>query len=273
MSVALRSFVSVLRNPGLRRLQLAWGLWVTVDWACTVAISVFAFSQGGPAAVGLLNLVRMLVAAITAPFTSGLGDRLPRRRLLVLVEVTLALILACCAAAILFHLPGAIVYALAVAFTIAAAPFRALQGALLPRLAQTPNELTASNLVGSTMEGAGTLIGPVLAGSLLVLGRPAGVFGVIAALSVVAALLVNGIATSPSVRLRPAPRSILAEATAGFATLARERDVRFLVSLFSAQTLVRGALNVLIVVVAVDTLHFGAGASACCSPPWAPEGS
>jgi hypothetical protein len=93
MTTAVRAFLAVLRNPSLRRLQLAWGCWTTVDWAFTVAISVFAYSRGGAPAVGLVNLVRLVLAAVTAPFTSGLGDRFPRRLLLVQVETTLCVIL------------------------------------------------------------------------------------------------------------------------------------------------------------------------------------
>jgi len=247
----------VVGNPGLRRLQLAWGGWVTVDWAYTVAISVFAFSRNGPAGVGLVTLIRLLPAAASAPFTAGLGDRLPRRLLLLLEELMIGLILAATAIVAMVRGPDALVYALAVLLAIVSAPFRAYQGALLPTLAQTPDELTASNLVGSTVEAAATLIGPALAGVLLGLIGPTAVFWVTAAVSLVSAISILGIPRAAPVRWRGRRRKFFEEIVAGFTTLAQERDVRLLVSLFIAQPFVRGALNVLIVVLAIDGLRLG----------------
>jgi MFS family permease len=255
--VAVRAFLAVVGNPGLRRLQLAWGGWVTVDWAYTVAISVFAFSRNGAAGVGLVTLIRLLPAAASAPFTAGLGDRFPRRFLLAIEEVLTCLILATTAIVTMAGGPDVLVYALAVVLAIVSAPFRAYQGALLHTLAQTPDELTASNLVGSTVEAAATLVGPALAGILLGLSSPTAVFWVTAAVSLTAAISILGIPRAAPVRWRGRPRKFLAEIVAGFTTLARERDVRLLVLLFIAQPFVRGALNVLIVVLAIDGLRLG----------------
>ena len=230
---------------------------MTVDWAYTVAISVFAFSRNGPAGVGLVTLIRLLPAAATAPFTAGLGDRFPRRLLLVVEELTIGLILVTTAMVTMVRGPDLLVYALAVALAIVSAPFRAYQGALLPTLAQTPDELTASNLVGSTIEAAATLIGPALAGVLLGLASPTAVFWMTAIVSLAAAVSVLGIPRAAPVRWRGRRRKFLEEIAAGFTTLARERDVRLLVSLFVAQPFVRGALNVLIVVLAIDGLRLG----------------
>jgi MFS family permease len=273
VGVAVRAFLAVLGNPGLRGLQLAWGGWVTVDWAYTVAISVFAFSRNGAAGVGLVTLIRLLPAAATAPFTAGLGDRFPRRLLLAGEELIIGLILAMTAIVTIVRGPDLLVYALAVALAIVSAPFRALQGALLPTLAQTPDELTASNLVGSTVEAAATLIGPALAGVLLGLASATAVFWVTAVISLAAAVSVLGIPRAAPVRWRGRRRKLSEEFVAGFTTLARERDVRLLVSLFVAQPFVRGALNVLIVVLAIDGLRLGTRGSAGSSRRLALAGS
>jgi MFS family permease len=230
---------------------------VTVDWAYTVAISVFAFSRSGAAGVGLVTLIRLLPAAATAPFTSGLGDRFPRRLLLALEELTISLILVTTAIVTMVRGPDVLVYGLAVVLAIVSAPFRAFQGALLPTLAQTPDELTASNLVGSSVEAAATLIGPALAGILLGLASPTAVFWLSAVVSLAAAIAILRIPRAASVRWRGRQRKFVEETVAGFTALARERDVRLLVSLFSSQTVVRGALNVLIVVLAIDGLRLG----------------
>src|SRR3954469_6177995 len=92
-------------NPGLRRLELAWGGFYVGDWAFVVALSVYAYDQGGALAVGVVGLVRMLPSAFAVPFTSVLTDRFSRHRLLAAVHATRALTLA--AGAILIATGGA----------------------------------------------------------------------------------------------------------------------------------------------------------------------
>ena len=53
------------------------------------------------------------------------------------------------------------------------------------------------------------------------------------------------------------PEHILRDTFAGFGTLAADRDPHLLVGLFVAQTFVRGLLNVLIVVTALELLDLG----------------
>src|SRR4051812_50013187 len=81
-------------NPGLRRLELAWGGFYVGDWAFVVALSVYAYHHGGALAVGVVGLVRMLPAAFAVPFTSVLTDRFPRHRLLTLVHAARAVTVA-----------------------------------------------------------------------------------------------------------------------------------------------------------------------------------
>jgi MFS family permease len=73
---------SSVRNPDVRRVQLAWGAAIAAEWAHFVALGVFAYEEGGAAAVGVAGLVRLLPAAVLAPFAASLGDRFPRERFL-----------------------------------------------------------------------------------------------------------------------------------------------------------------------------------------------
>src|SRR5262245_5604775 len=72
---ALAGLVAVFRNRNIRRLELAWGAAITAEWAHFVALGVFAYDQGGTAAVGIAGLVRLLPAALVAPFAASFGDR------------------------------------------------------------------------------------------------------------------------------------------------------------------------------------------------------
>jgi hypothetical protein len=48
------------------------------DWAYAIAVAVYAYDQGGPAAVGLLGVVRYVSMALVLPLASTLADRYPR---------------------------------------------------------------------------------------------------------------------------------------------------------------------------------------------------
>ena len=75
---AARALQDVFASAPLRRLQLAWAGSVLGGWAYLVALGVYAYDEGGAAAVGLVGLIRMIPAAIAAPFTASLADRFSR---------------------------------------------------------------------------------------------------------------------------------------------------------------------------------------------------
>ena len=58
-----RSLRDVFRNPGLRRLQLAFAGSIVGDWAYAVAVAVYAYERGGPTAVGVLGVIRYVSLA------------------------------------------------------------------------------------------------------------------------------------------------------------------------------------------------------------------
>jgi hypothetical protein len=66
-------------------LSFAWGAAITAEWAHFVALGVFAYDAGGTVGVGIAGLVRMLPAALVAPFAASLGDRVPTHSLSSLV--------------------------------------------------------------------------------------------------------------------------------------------------------------------------------------------
>src|SRR5580765_8609369 len=74
-------------NPNLRRIQLAGLGSVMGLWAYGVALAVYAYEADGAKGVGIVTLVRAIPAALSAPFTSTLADRLPRVRFMALTNV------------------------------------------------------------------------------------------------------------------------------------------------------------------------------------------
>jgi MFS family permease len=258
---ALAALTAAVRNRDIRRVELAWGVAIAAEWAHFVAFGVFAYEQGGASGVGIAGLVRLLPAALVAPFAASLGDRFPRERFLLVMTLLASAALAGSAVAFYANLE-LLVFAFAAVLGLAVTLIRPALQALLPSLARTPEELIASNAATSTIESLGTLLGPVLAG-LLVAGADAGlVFAIGAGALALAAIplwrvRVEGRAGLP---LAVDEGGALQVLSAGFRTIARARGARLVVALIVAQTFVRGCLNVLIVVVAFRVLDAGAEA-------------
>jgi MFS family permease len=247
---------SALRNPNIRRAELAWGAAIAAEWAHFVAFGVYAYDVGGPAAVGLAGLVRLLPAAIIAPFAASLGDRFPRERFL--LALTLVASVALGASAIAFVLDvESLVFAFAALLGFAVTLIRPALQALLPSLARTPEELIASNGATSTVESFGTLVGPLLAGVLVSVADAGVVFALGALAFLVGAVLLLGVRVEGRVSLVAPGESARKALAAGFGAIARLPRVRLVVSLIFAQAFVRGCLNVLIVVAAFEVLDGG----------------
>jgi MFS family permease len=253
------AFKEVVGNPDLRRLELAWAFAIIGHWAYTIAVSVYAYEVGGSSAVGLVFALRLFSAALVAPFAGMLADRY-RRELILLGSSLIRIVLMGAAAVCVFlDTSPVVVYALAVAAAIATAPFRSAQAALMPALAKTPSQLTGANAVVSTIESLAIFVGPALAGFLLAVTSAGVVFAVNAAMLAVTAVFVARI-RAPRVKKDPEIEAgtIVAEALAGFRVIGRDPPLRILTALLAAQTLILGALEVYIVVMAFELLDQGA---------------
>lgn len=254
---SLHSFGQIFGNPDIRKIELAWAGSVLGHWAYGIALAVYAYEQGGAPAVGLVGLIRFLPPAIVGPFTAMLADRFRRERVMVIADLTRAVLLGAAAVTIAMDGPPALVYALAGLVAVAFSAIRPAQAALLPSLARSPAELTAANVASSTIESVGVFGGPALGGILLAATSSSVVFAAAAVGFVYSALLVSRVSARPAPEPRREGRNILREFSAGYVTVAREPNLRVLVLLFVAQTFVAGALNVLIVVAALQLLDLG----------------
>jgi MFS family permease len=256
---------AVWSNEAVRRAQLALAGSTIGNWSYSVAFSVLVYDRAGATWVGLAQVFRLVPAALAAPFLASLVDRYPKQRVLFLTDAARALIMTgfCICAALtgpLFVLIG-----LATVNTLVGTLFWPAQGAMLPTLTREPEELTACNVAQSTIESTGSVIGPALGGAALA------AFGTTLAFLVpVVAYTLSAIAVT-----RVHPRSAAAATAsaegggeaagdepshgvlAGLAAILRNGDVRVLVSLYGAQVLVCGALNVLTVVAALELLQAG----------------
>ncbi len=254
-----RAFRDVFRNPGLRRIELAWAASILGTWAYGIAVVVYAYEQGGATAVGVVGLARWVAAAIASPFAAILGDRYDRRWVMASSDIARAVLIGGAALAVFADAPPIVIYVIAGGVSVVATAFRPAEAALIPSLARTPEELTAANVAASTIESVGIFGGPAIGGLLLAAAGTGVVFLVTGGAMLWSAFLIAQI--RPGIEAEDSgerePVSVLDELLAGFRAIARERRTRFLVGLFSAQTFVDGMLSVLIVVIALKLLDTG----------------
>ena len=242
-------------NGDIRCAELAWGATISAEWAHFVALGVFAYGHGGSTAVGIAGVVRLLPAAVIAPFASSLGDRFRRERFL------LGLVLAG-GAALVVSAAGAlmgdriVVFGAAAVVGICSTLFRPALAALLPSLARSARELIAANGASSTVESLGTMFGPLGASVLVAFADVTAVFSVAALVLLASAVLLVRVSAEGSTRLASSKAGL--GVWQGFVAIGEVPGARLLVGLIAAQTFIRGCLNVLLVVTSYEVLHRGA---------------
>jgi len=262
-------FRLVLSNPRLRRVVLAFGAFNLADWARWLAVLIYAFERGGAVEAGAISLLQLLPAAVIAPIGAALGDRFPRERVLLLSYVLQAILMLGTGAAVLAGATPVLVYGLAILGASAITLTRPAHGSLLPWIARTPAELTAANAASGTMEGLGILAGQAMAGVVVQLAGPGVALLLAGTIAATAALAVVGLRVPKRARAAPvvadperdAPGhggGLAAELVGGLVAVARFRGPRTVVLLLGAAAVVWGALDVLLVVLALDVLNAGA---------------
>ena len=261
------SLAIVFRRAPLRRLNLALAGSLIGDWAYMTAVAVWAYDVGGASAVGIWSTIRLAMMAVVAPFGSAMADRMSRKTLMVVCDVSRAVLVLAAAALVEWDGPVAAVFVLATLSPLFGTAFRPAQLSLTPSLVENPQELTAANGVGSTLESLAFFVGPAIAGFLLAVADVATVFVLNAATFVLSAVLVAGIRTAssapapvaPDPDLPPEPKvGFLTEAMEGFRVVWRSADLRLVFAIYSAQTVVAGASFVFAVSIAFDLTDLGA---------------
>ncbi len=245
-----------LRNRSLRRVELAYGLFIGAEWAVWVAFLVYGYTHGGASAAMTIALLQVVPTAILAPVLGMLGSRHGPKR--VLFAGYLAETVAMVAACLLIQLsaPRWTVFAVSVLVSVAITLARPAQAALLPAIVHTPDELTASNVLAGWSESAWKLIAPALIGVLLALHGPALAISGTALMALAAALLVAPV---------PGPASMQAgeesdrQFRSSLSVVLHDPALRVLLGAQGFYQVLTGATDFLMVILALSILHIGQG--------------
>lgn len=259
---------AVFRNRNLRRIELAFAGSVIGDWAYATAVTVWAYDVGGAKAVGIWGAVRLVAMAITSPIAAGLTDRLPRKGVMVVADLARAVLVVGATLCLFADTPAAPIFVLATVVALIGCVFRPAQAALMPSLADTPEQLTAANGASSTFESVGFFLGPALGAMLLTVASTEAVFLVNAGTFIWSMLLVLGVRPrSDAAPDEPTDddadeeteqgHGALAEMAAGFTTIFRDPSLRVVTIIVSLQTIIAGASAVFGVLLAVEVLETG----------------
>ena len=266
-----RSLGDALATADLRRLQLAWTAASVGGWVFFIVLAVYAYNEGGATAVGVAALARMVPAGLAAPLAGVVVDRRSRREVLILITAGRGLVLAGIAVAVGAGAPLAVVLVLSALFTALQTAHRPAQAALLPALAETPRQIAASNAVWTAVDSAGFLLGALLGGVLVGATSTETAFLVTAGLFAVAAWPLARIPRDPvpGYRDHEDEEGPLEELGSGFRTVVGDPSLRLLVGVLSCSTFVEGAVDVLVVLVAIELLDLGDSGVGWLNSAWA----
>jgi MFS family permease len=246
-------FRSLAGNRALVRVVVAYALFIITEYSVWLAMLVYAYRQGGATVAGLIAIVQLVPAAALAPFAAAVADRWSPVVLLAGGYLGQAAGMAATAAAVIAGAPLAS-YAAAVFAAALVTTTRPAQATLIPSVAATPDQLTAANVAVGWVEAASIAASGLLAGVLIATGGVAVVFAVCAGLGVAAMLLVTRLrvpALAPSPEHAPA---VLGDLRDSLRLTARRPRLRLIVGLLTADAVVVGALDLLIVILAITVL-------------------
>ncbi len=243
------------RNTPLIYLQASTAATSLGKWAFLVTLGVYAFREGGTAAVGLVALVQAVPAMLAAPLLGLAADRYPRRRVLLVTNLIRAVLLAAVASGTREGIPVAGIFALAALFSTVSTANQPARAALIPVLARTPREVSTATAVMGSIDTASFLIGAGLGGILLAGTSVPFVVALCALAYLLATVLILGIPLDA----RPERREQhpVAEISAGLHTVLADVDLRLVVGIMAALSITDGLVNVLVIVTSIDLLHIG----------------
>lgn len=238
-----------LSTSVVRRALAVYLLFNVTEWAAWITLLVWAFASGGVVAASVIALLQLVPASLLAAPVTRLLSRLGPGRVLCLGYALQAFGSLATATAIWLDLPFAVVATTAAFTAISVTTTRPAHNTLLPAVSATTAQLTAANTASGTVEAAAAFVGPLVAAALITPWGPSGVLLVLGVGMLLAALLTRRLP-----RVGAAAAAEIAGAGPGVRDVLRDPTGRALVSLNTAEYILIGMLDILLVALAIDVL-------------------
>ena len=213
----------VLRDPEYRAVFLADGLSVIGDQVTRLAVALLVFDRTGSALLASATYACSYLSwLLGGPVLSALADRLPRRRLMIGCDVARGLLVLLL---VIPDLPLWVLFAVLVLVGLLAPPFDAARSALLADILEGDRYVVGNALSGAVGQ-AGQVAGFVLGGALVAVLGTRGALLVDASTFALSALLLTFLVREHPTERPVVPASLRRELGAGFALVARDRQLR-----------------------------------------------
>ena len=262
MSVA-RTYLDLFRrNRALTQLLAGEFISGIGDWLYLVAILVVIYTESNSAVLlGIIGAARILPYVVLSVPAGIVADRFDRRMVLLVTDVARGLIMLALAAAVVVGASPFVIVALAVLATCFSTFFNPAIAALLPTLVDE-DDLGPANGAWSTLDNVAFIIGPALAGILLAQGNLALAFFINAVTFGIVSVILWRLPVST--RGDPTVEAGASEENDEPAVTGWRGLIRGMVgplTLDAANSFVSGGINVLVVLIAVETLSEGEAAT------------
>jgi MFS family permease len=252
------SFRAALRNRDFRRLLSALAVSTAGDWIYGTALVVFVFKETHSAAwVAAASILRLIPYVLFGTLGGAIADRYDKRRVMVLADVSRAGLMFVLAAVAASSAPIAIAIAITFISTAAGTPFGPALAATTPGVVKE-SDLSAANAALSTVEHTALVVGPALAGLLLILGPPTLAFALNGVTFLASAASVARIQVKPEAAQEEERSSLTRRIVEGLRAIASSGEVSILVVFFITVSLVYGFELVLLILVSERLLDTGA---------------
>jgi len=263
----LTAYRRVFANSRLARLMVGEFVSSVGDWLYLVAMLIVVYEQShDPLALGLVGAARIAPYLILSVPAGILADRFDRRLILLATDVSRGALQIVLAALVLTGAPVLSIVAVAIVASCISTFFGPAIGAYLPSLVDDEADLGPANSVWATLDNLAYFIGPAIAGIVIAAGGLAIAFMLNAATFAFVAVM---LATLPSRRTlieaaedkarSEGAAEVQAAVATGWGTIIRR--LPGIIVLDTATSFAGGALGVLTVVIAVDSLGAGEAAT------------
>ena len=257
--------LQIARNRALARLLLAYFVNILAEYGQWIAILVYAYQRGGATQAGLAVIIQLVPSICLGPIVSSQAGRLGVVRVAVACYFLEAVMLGIGAVAILTGSTAVLVYASAACLSVVIGVTRAMHNVLMPLVVRLPEELTAANVATSWSDGLGAVVGAALAGVLMSIDGPGLALAVIAVIAV---------AMAPLAAVRPRRTTsqdrededqdaggAFADLIAAARVIGSRPSTRALIAYPAGAAAIEGAVDLLVVILAVRVLMIGSGAA------------